>query len=116
MDDTLLEQLRASEERNETLSRELASVRAEKEVLRSENQSLHAQQQAQGSELASLRASLDRVLTEFGALRRDYEALVDATRIITDERNTLRQRVAELEAAWGALAAPLARRLGTIWR
>ena len=99
MDDTLLEQLRASEERNETLSRELASVRAEKEVLRSENQSLHAQQQAQGSELASLRASLDRVLTEFGALRRDYEALVDATRIITDERNTLRQRVAELEAA-----------------
>jgi transposase len=60
---------------------------------------LHAQQQAQGSELASLRASLDRVLEEFAALRRDYEALVDATRIITDERNTLRQRVAELEAA-----------------
>ena len=32
----------------------------------------------------------------------DYEALshtIDATRIITDERNTLRQRVAELEAA-----------------
>jgi transposase len=99
MDDTLLEQLRQSQERNETLSRELASVRAEKEVLRSENQSLHAQQQAQGSELASVHASLDRVLQEFGALRRDYEALVDATRIITDERNTLRQRVAELEAA-----------------
>ena len=83
MDDTLLrQQLRQSEERNEAL----------------------------GRELASLRASLDRVLEEFGALRRDYEALVDATRIITDERNTLRQRVAELEAAWVALAAPLARR------
>ena len=71
MDDTLLEQLRQSQERNETLSRELAS----------------------------LHASLDRVLAECGALRRDYEELVDATRIITDERNTLRQRVAELEAA-----------------
>jgi transposase len=72
MDDTLLrEQLRQSQERNESL----------------------------GCELASLRASLDRVLQEFGALRRDYEVLVDATRIITDERNTLRQRVAELEVA-----------------
>ncbi len=71
MDDTLLEQLRQSQERNETLSRELVS----------------------------LRATLDRVLEEFGALRRDYEALVDATRIITEERNALRQRVAELEAA-----------------
>ena len=72
MDDTLLrEQLRQSEERNEALSRELAS----------------------------LRASLDRVLEEFAAFRRDYEALVDATRIITDERDSLRQRVAELEAA-----------------
>ena len=59
MDDTLLrERLRESEQRNE------APVR----------------------EVASLRASLDRVLEEFGAFRRDYEALVDATRIITDER------------------------------
>ena len=99
MDDTLLEQLRQSQECNEALHRELASVRAEKEVLRSENQSLQAQQQAQGIELASLRASLDRVLQEFGALRRDYEVLVDATRIITDERDALRQRVSELEAA-----------------
>jgi transposase len=72
MDDALLrERLRESEQRNETLSRELASVRA----------------------------SLDHVLQEFGAFRRDYETLVDATRIITDERNSLRQRVAELEAA-----------------
>ena len=72
MDDTLLlAQLRESEKRTGTLCRELAS----------------------------LRASLDQHLEEFGALRRDYEALVDATRIITDERNTLRQRVAELEAA-----------------
>ena len=39
------------------------------------------------------------VLEEFAALRRDYEALVDATRIITGERDALRQRVAELEAA-----------------
>jgi transposase len=72
MDDTLLrEQLRQSEERNETLRRELASVRV----------------------------SLDGVGEQFGVFRRDYEALVDATRIITDERDALRQRVAELEAA-----------------
>jgi transposase len=72
MDDTLLrEQLRQSEERNALLLREVAS----------------------------LRATLDQVVQEFGAFRRDYEALVDATRIITAERDTLRQRVAELEAA-----------------
>jgi transposase len=72
MDDTLLrEQLRQSEERNEALRRELASMRA----------------------------SLDRLLEEFGVLRRDYEALVEATRVVTAERDGLRQRVAELEAA-----------------
>jgi transposase len=72
MDDTLLpEQLRQSEERNATLLREMAS----------------------------LRATLDQALQEVAALRSDYEALVDATRIITEERNTLRQRVGELEAA-----------------
>jgi transposase len=72
MDDTLLrEQLRQSEERNAAILREVAS----------------------------LRATLDQVVNEFGTFRRDYEALVDATRIITDERNTLRQRAAELEAA-----------------
>jgi hypothetical protein len=69
MDDTLLrEQLRRSEERNEMLDRELAS----------------------------LRALQDRMLAEFGDLRRDHEALVDATRVITGERDALRQRVAEL--------------------
>ena len=72
MDDTLLrERLRESEQRNEALSREVAS----------------------------LRATLNHVLEEFAAFRRDHEALVDATRIITAERDTLRQRVAELEAA-----------------
>ena len=72
MDDTLLrELLQQSEHRNEALGRELASVRA----------------------------SLDGVLEQFGAFRHDYEALVDATRITTDERDSLRQRVAELEAA-----------------
>ena len=72
MDDTLLrERLHESEQRNEALSREVAS----------------------------LRGTLDRVLEEFGAFRRDYEALVNATRIITAERNALRQRVAELESA-----------------
>jgi transposase len=72
MDDTLLrERLRESEQRNEALSREMAS----------------------------LRATLDHVLQEFGAFRRDYEALVDATRIVTEERDALCQRVAELEAA-----------------
>jgi transposase len=72
MDDALLhERLQASEERNATLCRELAS----------------------------LHAALERMTGELGALRRDYEALVDATRAVTDERNMLRQRVAELEAA-----------------
>jgi transposase len=72
MDEALLrERLRESEQRNEALSREVAS----------------------------LRATLDQVLKDFGAFRRDYEALVDATRIITAERDALRQRVAELETA-----------------
>jgi transposase len=72
MDDTLLrERLRESEQRNEALSREVAS----------------------------LRSTLDHVLQEFAAFRRDHEALVDATRIIIAERDALRQRVAELEAA-----------------
>ena len=72
MDDTLLrERLRESEQRNEALSREVAS----------------------------LRATLDCVLEEFGAFRRDYEALVDATRIITAE---LGERLQDLSAvaAW----------------
>jgi transposase len=43
-------------------------------------------------ELASLRV-------EFSAFRRDYEALVGATRTITDDRDALRQRVSELEAS-----------------
>jgi transposase len=72
MDDALLrERLRESEQRNEALSREVAS----------------------------LRSTLDHVLQEFAAFRRDHEALVDATRIIIAERDALRQRVAELEAA-----------------
>lgn len=72
MDDELLrEQLRQSEQRNEELCRELAL----------------------------LRASLDNVLQEFRVLRGDYEALVDATRVLTSERDGLHRRVAELEAA-----------------
>jgi transposase len=72
MDDTLLrEQLRESEQRNEELQ----------------------------SELASLRASQDRLQEEFAALRHDYEALIDGTRTISDDREALRRRVAELEAA-----------------
>ncbi len=72
MDDTLLrEQPRQNEERNETLQRELASMRA----------------------------SLDRVVEALGTLRCDYEALVDATRVVTEERDGLQRRVAELEAA-----------------
>jgi len=71
MDDTLLrEQLRQSDERNETLMRELAS----------------------------LRAALEQVTQGQHTFRRDYETLVDATRTITGERDLLRQRVAELEA------------------
>ena len=72
MDDTLLrELLRQSEDRNAALARELASVQA----------------------------SLNHVLEEFGTLRHDYETLADATRVITGERDAIRGRVAELEAA-----------------
>jgi transposase len=71
MDDTVLtEQLRQSYERNEALQRELAS----------------------------LRAALEPVVQSQQTLRRDYEALVDATRAVSGERDVLRQRVAELEA------------------
>lgn len=51
------------------------------------------------NELASMRASQQQILEEFGVLRRDYEALVDATRVITEDRDALRRRVAELAAA-----------------
>jgi transposase len=72
MDEVLLrERLRESEQRNETLSRELAS----------------------------LRACLESVQEEFRTFRRDHEELVDATRTIVDERDALRRRVTELEAA-----------------
>jgi transposase len=72
MDDTLLrELLQQSEQRNAAL----------------------------GRELASLRASLEQIRQEHQVLRCDHEALVDATRLITSERDTLRQRAAELEAA-----------------
>ncbi len=71
MDETLLaEQLRQSLQRNEALL----------------------------EELASLRAALDPVLQSQQALRRDYEALVDATRALSQERDALKQRVAEREA------------------
>lgn len=72
MDDTLLlKQLHESEQRSEALRRELAAVRA----------------------------SQDHLQEEFGSLRRDYEALIDAARTITDDRESLRRRVVELEAA-----------------
>ena len=71
MDDTLLaEQLRQSLQRNEALLQELAA----------------------------LRAVLDPIAQSQQALRRDYEALVEATRALSQERDALRQRVAELEA------------------
>ena len=50
-------------------------------------------------ELASLRASVEQVVQGQQTLHHDYETLVDATRTITGERDLLRQRVAELEAA-----------------
>jgi transposase len=46
-----------------------------------------------------LRGSQERVLEELAALRRDHEALVDATRVLTSDRDALRQRVAELEVS-----------------
>jgi len=63
---------------------------------------LHASEERNAAlcgELASLRAAHDRMAAECSALRRDYEALLDATRIISDERDSQRRRIAELEAA-----------------
>jgi transposase len=71
MDDTLREQLRHSEERNAALCRELSTLRALLEEIRQEHQTL----------------------------RRDHEALVEAAGVITADRDALRARVAELEAA-----------------
>ena len=72
MDDTSLrEELHQSAQRNEALSRELEA----------------------------LRASQQRLLEEFAVLRHDHAALVDATQVIVNERDALRRRVAELEAA-----------------
>ena len=51
------------------------------------------------SRLASMGASLEQVVAESGTLRRDYETLVDATQVITDDRDALRQRMVELEAS-----------------
>ena len=71
MDDVarLKQQLRESEQRNATLQ--------------SANESFQ-------NEIASLRA-------ESASLRHDHEALVDATRVIAGERDSLQKRVAELE-------------------
>ena len=71
MDDTLLrEQLHANEQRIEALI----------------------------GELAAMRADYERLSKELPAVRGDYEALVDATRGLTEDRESLRRRVAELEA------------------
>jgi len=59
--------------------------------LREQLQASQQRNEALCSELASMRE-------EFAAFRRDYEALVDATRVITEDRDVLRRRVAELEA------------------
>jgi transposase len=46
-----------------------------------------------------LRASLQQTVQELQALRRDHEALVEATHGLVRERDALRDRVAELEAS-----------------
>jgi transposase len=89
--EVLASELRRNEERNEALGREVASARAENETLRVELASARADNELLRAELGLLRA-------EFAAFRRDYEALVDATRVVVEERDALRNRVAELEA------------------
>ena len=74
----LRERLQQSEERNAVLTRDVAALRMTVDQV--------------VNEIATCRR-------DYEALRRDYESLVDATRVITDERNLLRQKVAELEAA-----------------
>ena len=70
MNDTSVhERLRQSEERNEALCREMASLRTELECAREEARAVHS----------------------------DYDALVEATRVMTEERDALARQVAELE-------------------
>jgi transposase len=98
-DQTLREQLRESETRNAESRCELAALAAENEALRLEQQSLRASQQMLQDELPSRREPQSKAEQELAALRHDYEALLNATQTITSERDTLRERVAELEAA-----------------
>src|SRR3990172_5114079 len=78
MDEVVLlqQRLRESERRNEALQRE--------------NESLQSQ-------ITSLRASFEQVVAEFATFRHDHEALIDATRVLTGERDLLQKRVTELE-------------------
>jgi transposase len=106
-------ELRASEERHAELRRELSmrcaeqqSLRAEHEALRIAYETLHAEYEAQcGLPQTLPRAStsdpnsLSTPADELAAARHDYAALVDAAQTVTQERDALRDRVAELEAA-----------------
>ena len=67
-------------------------------LLRELLQQSEQRNEALGRELASLCASLEQIRQEHQVLRRDYDALVDATRVVAEERDALRKRVAELEA------------------
>jgi transposase len=107
MDETTLrQQLRESEARNEELRRELASrdrelrgLRAQYEALRLELPALQADQQGLQQDLPSRRECQGQATEELAALRHDYQSLAEATQVITRERDALRERVAELEAA-----------------
>ena len=103
---TVPQQLRDSEARNEELRQQLASRLAEQETLRAENEALRRQLQALSAVQSPLDAErplsapgMSTVPDELAAMRHDYEALVNATQVLMRDRDSLQQRVAELEAA-----------------
>ena len=103
---TLKKQLRDSEDRNDELRQQLASYLAGQQALRDENEALHLQLrtlqatlQPLSTDSTSSTASVSQVAGELAAARHDYQALVDATQVLLRDRDSLRQRVAELEAA-----------------
>jgi transposase len=106
-------QLRESEERNAELRRQLTAQCAEQQTLRAAQEALQvayetlrAEQDGQrdrpptwSSASAPELNSPSAAASELAAARQDYAALVEAAHGVTQERDALRERVAELEAA-----------------
>ena len=109
---SLQAQLRESEERNAELRRELTTRCAEQQALRAEYESLRikhetlcAEQAAERggqktlpSDAAASQEAFSTLASELAAARHDYAALADASQVLIRQRDTLQERIAELEA------------------